>query len=135
MTRSRAICENRAVPFLWISLGAVLGANARFLVGLWVLHRLGAAFPYGTLVVNATGSLLVGLVLGVMAERADVDPAWRLTLVAGFCGSYTTFSTFSFEAIALLREGAFATALVYVLTSVALSLLATGLGLIAARAI
>jgi CrcB protein len=123
------------VPFLWISLGAVLGANARYLLGLWALQRLGAAFPFGTLIVNATGSLLVGLVLGVLAARPDADPAWRLALAVGFCGAYTTFSTFSFETIALVREGALASAIVYVLASVALSLLATGLGLVAARAL
>jgi CrcB protein len=121
------------VPFLWISLGAVVGANARYLVSLWAIERLGLGFPYGTLIVNVTGSLLVGLLMGVLTERAGADAGARLLLVVGFCGAYTTFSTFSVETIALLQRGAVAAALGYVLASVALALLATTLGLGAAR--
>jgi CrcB protein len=121
------------VPFLWISLGAVVGANARYLVAIWAIERLGLGFPYGTLIVNATGSLLVGMLMGVLTERAGADAVARLLLVVGFCGAYTTFSTFSFETIALLQRGALATAFGYVLASVALSLLATAAGLGAAR--
>ena len=121
------------MPFLWISLGAVAGANARYLVAVWAIERFGLTFPYGTLTVNVTGSLLVGLFMGLLTERAGADAAWRLLLVIGFCGSYTTFSTFSFETIGLLRQGALLTALGYVLASAALSLLATAVGLAAAR--
>jgi CrcB protein len=121
------------VPVLWISLGAVVGANARYLVGIWVAERFGAAFPYGTLMINVGGSLLLGLFLGLLTERATADPAWRLSLAVGFCGSYTTFSTYSFETIALLRQGALAAAATYAIASVALSLLATAAGLAAAR--
>jgi len=121
------------VPYLWISLGAIAGANLRYWVALWAIERFGLGFPYGTLIVNASGSLLIGLFMGLLTERAGADVAWRLLLVVGFCGAYTTFSTFSFETLALLRQGALLSALGYVLASVALCLLATALGLASAR--
>ena len=80
--------------YVAISIGAILGANARFILGGWVADRLGAAFPYGTLLINLTGSFLLGLVLAVVAERPDA-PIWlRTGLAVGLIGSYTTFSTF-----------------------------------------
>jgi fluoride exporter len=118
---------------LYVSLGAVVGANARYFVGLWAAERLGAAFPYGTFLVNVTGSFLVGLFLTLLADRAVDDPVWRLLLVTGFCGGYTTFSTYSFEGVVLMQQGAYGAALLYLFGSVAVGLLAVVAGAGAAR--
>ena len=134
-TRAGRICENpsRAVPLDQPGRGR---RSERPLPGRPLGDRAArAGLPHGTLIVNATGSLLVGLLMGALTQRTGADAAARLLLVVGFCGAYTTFSTFSFETIALLREGALATALGYVLASVALSLLGTAVGLGAARLI
>ena len=92
------------MTFLAISIGAVLGANARYLVGGWVADRLGATFPWGTLLINASGSFLVGLVVTLVSEQGG--PWWvRPALAIGFLGSYTTFSTFSYETLRLVEAG------------------------------
>ena len=118
---------------LYVSLGAVVGANARYFVGVWAAERLSTAFPYGTFLVNVTGSFLIGLFLTLLADRLVDDPAWRLVLVTGFCGGYTTFSTYSFEAVGLIRDGSYALAIAYVVGSVVLSLAAVVGGTIVAR--
>lgn len=91
---------------LLISLGACLGANARYWLGAWIQLRLPAGFPWGTVVINLSGSLAIGVIVALLAHR---DPAtafpWRLLLVTGFLGAYTTFSTFSFETLELVRSG------------------------------
>ena len=109
------------MDYVWVGIGGFVGANARFAVGRFALERLGGAFPYGTLFVNATGSLAIGLVASLMAARF-VDPAWRLLVITGFLGGYTTFSAYSFETVALLEEGRWSRAAVYVLGSVLLGL-------------
>ena len=120
---------------LWIGLGGFLGANARYAFGQWVADRLGAGFPFHTLVVNLTGSLAVGVVLVLLTERLVVDPAWRLLLVVGFLGGYTTFSSYTFEAFVLAEEGRWLAATWYVLGSNALGLAAVLLGVALARAV
>jgi CrcB protein len=125
----------RAVAYVWISVGAVLGANARYLVAVWAAERISAAFPYGTLAINVTGSFLLGLFLGLLAERAPADPTLRLLLAVGFCGSYTTFSTFSFETIDLLRGGQWAAAGGYIVGSILLGLAGVLGGLAVSRAV
>ncbi len=117
---------------LWIGLGGFLGANARALVSSLVTHRLGMLLPYGTLVVNLTGCLLIGLLVGVL-ERRDVHPGIRPALGLGFLGAYTTFSAFGFETVHLVREGSVFLAAVYVVASVALGLGAVWLGPAASR--
>jgi fluoride exporter len=92
--------------YVFIALGAALGANARYLVGNWASARWGAAFPFGTLVVNASGSLFLGFLVAFAAERIMVSPEVRLFLAVGLLGSYTTFSSYSVESLALLQGGA-----------------------------
>lgn len=96
------IPDNR---LLWISIGAVLGANARYLIGLWLAQRLGADFPYGTLLVNITGSFILGFLVAWGATRGGLSVELRLLVAVGFLGSYTTFSSFAVESLAYLEQG------------------------------
>jgi CrcB protein len=89
---------------IMISIGAVLGANARYLVGHLISRLGGPAFPLQTLVINSTGSLALGYVLFWCTQNGVVGP-WRLALTIGFCGAYTTFSAFAHESLALLQGG------------------------------
>lgn len=91
--------------FVLISLGAVLGANLRYWVGDWVAQRVGAAFPLGTLVVNLTGTLILGIFITLATERFLLDPRWRVLVAIGFCGSYTTFSSYTYESVNLILTG------------------------------
>lgn len=93
------------LDFLAISLGAVLGANARYLVSRLAATAIGPSFPYGTLLVNVTGSLVVGFFMAWTSERVLLDPRWRLLVVIGFCGAFTTFSSFAFETMAYFEQG------------------------------
>jgi len=115
------------MTYLAISIGAVLGANARFLLGGWVLERMGAEFPYGTLLINVSGSFVIGLVYALVERHGAPD--WvRPLVIVGFLGAYTTFSTFSLDTLAMAERGAWLAAGAYVLGSVAASLAAVWLG-------
>ncbi len=92
------------VNYLWIALGAVVGASARYALSLWIARDFSSTFPYGTLLINVTGSLLVGFFLVFSTERVLLDPKWRLLVVIGFCGSYTTFSSYAYESFALVEN-------------------------------
>ena len=116
---------------LWVFLGGGLGALLRFLAGKASVAWFGAAFPWGTLLVNVTGSLAIGLAIGWLAgTSADM----RLFLVTGVLGGYTTFSAFSLDALALWQRGEPGMAALYVLASVALSLAAVAAGYALSRA-
>lgn len=91
--------------FLYISFGAILGANARFLFGNWILSRFNSMPPVGTLMVNLSGSFLLGLLAGAGITRLGGDPRLRLLLAVGFLGSYTTFSTYTLESLDLFQRG------------------------------
>ena len=90
---------------LIISMGAVLGANARWFISRYAARIFGPVFPYGTLFINVTGSLVVGFFVVWTSERVLVDPRWRLLVVIGFCGAFTTFSSFAFETMAYFEQG------------------------------
>ncbi len=92
--------------YFFVSLGAVLGASARYWVGGWAAERLGADFPYGTLIVNLSGSFLLGLFLTLTTRRFLVDSRLRLLIAVGFFGSYTTFSSYTNESLNMLLGGA-----------------------------
>jgi CrcB protein len=123
------------VEYVWVGLGGFLGANARYALGMWVVGRLGSGFPFQTLIINVSGSFAIGVLLVLLTERLVVDPAWRLLLVVGFLGGYTTFSSYTFEALALVEAGEWLAALGYVVGSNGLGLLATALGMLLARAL
>lgn len=91
--------------FLLISLGAIVGANARYLISRFSAKALGPVFPYGTLFINVTGSLIVGFFMVWASERVLIDPRWRSLIVIGFCGAFTTFSSYAFETMAYFEQG------------------------------
>ena len=94
--------------YLWVSLGAVLGAASRYFLSRLAAKLISASFPWGTLFINVTGSLILGFFLIWTTERVLADPKWRLIIAIGFCGSYTTFSSYAFESFALFEQGQWA---------------------------
>jgi CrcB protein len=115
---------------LWVALGGSLGAVARYAVGVWIGARVAMAFPLATFLINATGSAVLGLVIGT-AEARGLPLFLRPLVAVGFLGAYTTFSTFSFEAVQLAQAGNAGTAIAYVAASVAAGLIAALAGLAA----
>jgi CrcB protein len=91
--------------FLAISVAAIVGANLRYLLSRLAAIELGSVFPYGTLFINVVGSFIVGFFVIWSTERALVDPRWRLLVVVGFCGSFTTFSSYAFETMSYFDNG------------------------------
>ncbi len=90
---------------LLIGIGGFIGANLRYLVSTWAAQRLGAGFPWGTMLINFTGSLMLAVFIAWLTTRTTVDPRVRLLIAVGFFGAYTTFSTFAVESITLLQTG------------------------------
>jgi CrcB protein len=90
---------------LVISIGAILGANARWIISRYAARVLSPVFPYGTLFINVSGSFIVGFFMIWATERVLLDPRWRLLVVVGFCGAFTTFSSFAFETVAYFEQG------------------------------
>jgi len=114
---------------LWVGLGGFIGANARYLLGGWVASRLGATFPYGTYVINISGSFILGFFLAFADDRAWVAPSLRLLFAVGFVGAYTTFSTFEYESMRLLQEREMLLAGLYLIGSVLTGGIAVVLGM------
>ena len=106
---------------LLIALGAAIGANLRYAVSVGAAQRWGSAFPYGTLIINVSGSMLIGVVLA-LAARSGLGAPWRLLLVTGLLGGYTTFSSFAWETYQLAVEGGLGPALLNIGGSVGLGL-------------
>ena len=113
---------------LWVGLGGFVGSMARYGLGLLAQRWWPGFFPWGTLLVNVFGCLLIGGLLTISARQAW-DLSGKLLLVTGFCGGFTTFSTFSYEVLLLLREGRSGGALLYIVLSLGVGLMATGLGM------
>jgi CrcB protein len=119
---------------LWyIALGSAIGGVGRYLLGGVIQRLSGGTFPMGTLIINITGSFLLGLIYRYSADSAAITPEVRAMLTIGVCGGYTTFSSFSYESVRLIEDGQAARALVYVVLSVGLCLGGTLLGIVAAR--
>ena len=91
--------------YIWIAVGAVVGASARYFLSGLIARNFSATFPYSTLFINVTGSLALGFFLVYSTDRVLLDPRWRLLVAVGFCASYTTFSSYAFESFALLEQG------------------------------
>ncbi len=117
----------------YVALGGALGSVARLGVASWIQMRSAAVFPFGTLVVNLSGSLLLGLIMRYALETPAITPEMRALLTTGFCGGYTTFSTFTYETAALMEEGDWRRAMLYVGLSVLVSLGGMFIGFASAR--
>jgi len=119
---------------LWyIAAGSAIGGVSSYLPGGLLPRPTGGTSPSGTLVINVSGSFLLGLILRYAVETTTLTPEARAFLTIGFCGGYTTFSTFSYETVALMEDGQWPRAAMYVALSVGLSVFATFLGFAAAR--
>lgn len=116
-----------------IGLGGALGSISRFLVQFAVGRYLTITFPLGTFIVNITGCFLIGLIYGLADKYAWMTVEWRLFLITGICGGYTTFSSYSFEGLTLFKQGNYTYFILYVVLSVVLGLLATLVGTISVR--
>ena len=121
--------------FLAISVAAIVGANLRYLISRLAARELGLVFPYGTLIINIVGSFIVGFFVIWTAERVLVDPRWRLLVVVGFCGSFTTFSSYAFETLAYFEQGQWGLMLTNVLSNNLLCLGGALAGMALARAL
>ena len=120
---------------LIVSLGAIVGANARYLLSRYAAKLLGPVFPYGTLIINLSGSFIVGFVMVWTSERVFIDPRWRLLVVVGFCGSFTTFSSYAYESMAYFEQGQWLLMLANIFTNNVLCLAGALAGMALARVI
>jgi len=123
------------LPLLLIALGGAAGATTRYLVDTWLSERAGGAFPWGTLVVNVSGSLVLGLLFALAIERGVLPASFRGPLLIGFIGAYTTFSTLMLESWRLIEGGAVGLGLVNLIGSSVIGMLAVVVGLMIGRAL
>jgi CrcB protein len=119
--------------FLSISLGAIAGANLRYLVAIYAARWIPSDFPFGTLIINITASFILGFFLIWTGERVIADPRWRLLIAVGFCGGYSTYSSYAFESFALFEKGQWMLSLLNMLATNILCFIAVVLGGVLAR--
>jgi CrcB protein len=123
------------LKYAMIAVGGAIGAIARFLIGTYVGQRMGARFPYGTFVINLSGSFLVGFIMSVLTDRTQLNPNWRYFIPIGFIGAYTTFSTFEYETLRAVQDGQMAAGTLNVLLSVTVGFVMVWLGVLAGKAL
>ena len=119
--------------YLLVLVGGGTGALARYVAASAIMTRFGGKFPLGTLAINVTGSFLIGFLMTMLTERFQLDPQWRLLLVVGFLGGYTTFSSFEWETLTAVRDGALWAGILNIVSSVVLGYIAVWLGVVLAR--
>ena len=119
-----------SMEYLVIGLGGFLGANARYLVAGWAGRMLGLSFPYGTLIINVSGSFLLGLFMGLFQHHPFDFLQQRLFFAVGFLGAYTTFSTFTHETLRLALDGQLLLVFAYIFGSILLGMVAVLLGFV-----
>lgn len=117
----------------YVAFGSAVGGVVRLLLSGYIQQRVGEAFPLGTMVINITGSFLLGFLIRFALGTPDISPEIRAMLTTGFCGGYTTFSTYSYETATLIEDGRYERASLYILLSVAIALLGVFVGFAAAR--
>ena len=120
---------------IFIAIGGAVGAVLRYGASLGIYAALGRGFPYGTLFVNVSGSLLMGILSVLMLERFNIGPEWRAAVLIGVLGSFTTFSTFSIETLNLLEQGDLMRAMTNIVLSVLVCLVAVWFGVLIGRQI
>jgi CrcB protein len=120
----------RRVEYLVISLGGILGCNTRYLVGMWAAQRFGTTFPYGTFIINVSGSLFLGFFMAFLRDRDFIHPNYRLFFATGFAGGYTTFSTFMYESLRLMQDGSVLLGLLNMFGSLMVGLLGVFVGFV-----
>ena len=118
--------------YLVVLAGAGLGGLARYTLGTWIMARSGGRFPLGTFLINISGSFLIGLLMTILTERIQPHPNWRLFLVVGCLGGYTTFSSFEYETLQAVRDGARWMGLLYIAGSVMFGYAAVWIGAVLA---
>jgi fluoride exporter len=120
------------MSYLLVFVGGGLGATLRYLINVTCARTLGTGFPWGTFLINITGSTVMGLIAGYLALKGEASQPWRLFLMTGILGGYTTFSAYSLDAALLYERGELASAALYVVGSVVLSIagLFAGLALV-----
>ena len=123
------------IKYLMVGIGGFAGSVLRFWLGSYVGGRFGARFPYGTFIVNITGSFLVGVVFAILAEKTSWSANWRYLIPIGFIGGYTTFSAFEYETFRLFQDGQIFTAALNVTLSVVIGFAGVWIGSVAGRAI
>ena len=121
--------------YLVIALGGAIGSITRFLIDNLISSYIKSNYPWGTFVINISGSLIIGFFLVLITERIPTDQHWRLAIIVGFTGAYTTFSTFEYEILYLLEKGKIISAILYITTSIITGLLAVWAGALLARQI
>jgi fluoride exporter len=119
--------------YLMVGIGGFLGAIARFWVDGFVHRKMGTRFPYGTFIINISGSFLLGFIVTVLTERTHLNPNWRYLIPIGFIGAYTTFSTFEWETLGAIRDGQLWIAGLNVILSVVVGFIAVWLGVVSGR--
>lgn len=123
------------MKYVMVGIGGGIGSVLRFWVSSYLGERIGGRFPYGTFAVNITGSFLIGLLVTLLASKADWDPHWRYLIPVGFIGGYTTFSAFEYETLRSVQDGRVLVASLNVVLSVTLGFAAVWLGVIAGRSL
>jgi CrcB protein len=121
--------------YLMVALGGALGSVLRFWAGTFVSARMGTRFPWGTLVINITASFLIGVIMTVLADRANWSANWRYLIPIGFIGGYSTFSTFEWETLRVFQDGDLLFAALNVVGSVVAGFVAVWLGVITGKVI
>ncbi len=123
------------LKYVMVGIGGALGSILRFWLGSYIGSKMGTRFPYGTLVINVTGSFLIGLVYALLIAKTTWSPNWRYLIPIGFIGGYTTFSSFEYETLRTIQDGQIGLSLLYVGLSMCVGFVAVWGGVVTGRAI